>query len=143
MLQNLISRVYKATTPASSSTTIQLHKKCGLNLEQLIVSPTFLTALDGTRHSAIESWMKKEREVILEVPSGRTPGDVYSWGEFVGSLADLAVAATGEGVAATAVENLGNLLERSRHQTRAGALAIARSESIPGPPNPAIRTSEV
>jgi len=71
-----------------------------LNLKTILRSPRFTAC-----SSAIESWMRSENEVILEIPFV-TPDDVYAWGGFVGSLEQLRLEAELLGSPAEAVENL-------------------------------------
>jgi hypothetical protein len=67
-----------------------------LDLSALLHAPAFQRALQGASFPAIQSWMNRESEVILEVEHV-TPEEVYAWGSFAGDADQLREAAVREG----------------------------------------------
>ena len=76
-----------------------------VNLRALLSSPR----LEG-RSRAIELWMTKEEEVVLEV-AHLTPEDVCAWGGFVGSLEQLRFEASILGCTSAFIDELENHLK--------------------------------
>ena len=84
-----------------------------LNLSELVHSPEFLSALAGGNYPAIQYWMNKEHEVILEVPF-LSPEDVYSWGEKVSDVDELKRVAAVEGCSPEFISTLEDRLKTAK-----------------------------
>ena len=76
---------------------LPLAEEVWLNLSDLLKAPAFQNALKGTFFPAIQRWMGREKEVILEVKH-ITPEHVCAWGSIVGNLDQLKEAAAAEGM---------------------------------------------
>jgi hypothetical protein len=82
-----------------------------LDLSALLKTPGFQKALRRSSFPAIQSWMTRESEVILEAEYV-TPEDVYAWGSFAGSVDQLRHAAALEGKSSAEIAALESELKR-------------------------------
>ena len=86
-----------------------------VNFSELLNAPAVQRALRGGSFPAIESWMTRQREVVLEVEHV-TPEDVYAWGGLVGNVGQLRQAAAAEGLLQEEIVRLEAELNRAAGQ---------------------------